>query len=150
MSHLKTLRVVEIMWCRILNYWISERLTRNEMQGSNCGPIWRTNRVYIYIYIYIFEIGNQSTKVFYKLMGWIWVKLVEVLEWWGPLLRGDLVHRVTGQLATVISVVVPCYLVEWGWVGDSNEFLVLFGVWYFWRGWLLAQLEYPGLRGSLY
>ena len=45
-----------------------------------------------------------------------------------PLLRGDLVHRVTGQLTTVISVVVPCYLVEWGGVGDWNEFLVLFGV----------------------
>ena len=90
---------------------------------------------------------QSEYKVFYKLMGWLWVKLVDVLAWWGPLLR-DLVHRITGQLATVVSVFLRRYLVEWGEVGCSSEFLVLYGAWYFWRGWRLAQLEYLGLRGS--
>ena len=42
-------------------------------------------------------------------------------------LRGDLVHRISGQLATIVSVFVRRYLVEWGGVGGSSEFLVLYG-----------------------
>jgi len=71
-------------------------------------------------------IWNQQSdyKVFYKQMGWLWVKLLDVLAWWGPLLRGELVHRITGQLATVVSVFVRRYLVGWGGVGGSSEFLI--------------------------
>ena len=99
---------------------------------------------------FFYCIWNQSSeyKVFYKLTGWLWVKLVDVLAWCGPVLRGDLVHRLTGQLATVVSVFVRRYLVEWGGVGGSSEFLVLYGAWHLWRGWLLTQLEYLGVRGS--
>ena len=61
-------------------------------------------------------------------MGWLWVKRVDVLAWWGPLQRGDLVHRITGQLATIVSVFLQRYLVEWGGVGGSSEFLGWYSV----------------------
>ena len=95
-------------------------------------------------------IWNQQSeyKAFYKLMGWLWVILVDVLARWGALLREDLILRITGQLATAVSVFVRRYPVEWGGVVGSSEFLVLCGAWYFWCGWLLARLEYLGLRGS--
>ena len=69
---------------------------------------------FIIIIIIIIIIWNQQSeyKVFYKLIDWVWVKLVEVLAWWDPFLREDLVHRITGQLATVVSVFVRRYLVE--------------------------------------
>ena len=99
---------------------------------------------------FLFYFINQQSeyKMFYKLMGWLWVKLVDALAWWGPLQRGDLGHRITGQLATIISVFVQLYLVEWGRVVGSSEFLVLYGPWYFSSRWLLARLEYLGVCGS--
>jgi len=57
-------------------------------------------------------------------MGWLWVKRVDVLAWWGLLLGGDLVHRITGQLATVVSGFVRRYLVEWGGVVGSSELYI--------------------------
>jgi len=57
-------------------------------------------------------------------MGWLWVKLVEVLAWWGPLLWGDLIRRFTGKLVNVVPVFVRRYPVEWGGVVGSSEFLV--------------------------
>jgi hypothetical protein len=57
---------------------------------------WKT--LYESIYIYILN-QRSEYKVFCKLVGWLWVKLVDVLEWWGSLQRGDLVHRITGQMA---------------------------------------------------
>jgi len=94
-------------------------------------------------------INQQSEyKVFYKLMGWLWVKLVDVLARWDHLLRGDLSHYITGQLATIVPVFVRCCLVEWGGVVGSSEFLALHGARYFCRRWRLAHLEYLGLCGS--
>ena len=94
-------------------------------------------------------IWNQQSeyKVFDKLQGWLWAKPVDVLVWCGPLLR-DLVRRITGQLTNVVSVFLRRYPMEWGRVRGSSEFLVLYGAWHFWRGWLLAQMKYLGLRGS--
>jgi len=40
--------------------------------------------------------------------------------------RGDIVHRITGQLATVDSVFVRRYLAECGGVAGSSEFVVLY------------------------
>jgi len=39
-------------------------------------------------------------------MGWLAVYLIDLLARLGPLQRGDLVLRITGQLATVFSVFV--------------------------------------------
>jgi hypothetical protein len=90
-------------------------------------------------------IWNQQSEynVFDKLQGWLWAKPVDVLVWCGPLLRGDLVRRITGQLTNVVSVFVRRYPMEWGRVRGSSEFLVLYGAWHFWRGWLLAQMKLP-------
>ena len=100
-------------------------------------------------FVYSFFFNKQSEyKILYMLMGWLWVKLVDVLAWWGPLLRGDLVHRITVQLATVVPVFVRHCPLDWGGVVGSSEFLFVYGAWHFWRGWLLARLEYLGLHGS--
>jgi len=63
---------------------------------------------------FLFYFINQESgyTLFYKLMGWLWVKLFYVRAWCGPLQRGGLVHHITGQLATVVSVFVRRYLVE--------------------------------------
>jgi len=85
------------------------------------------------IFFFFNFVRNQQSeyKVFCKLMGWLWVNLVDVLAWWVPLLRGDLVHRITGQLATVVSVFIRRYLVEWGggrgfeWISSFIRHLTL-------------------------
>jgi len=77
-------------------------------------------------------------------MGW----LGNIPAWWGPLQRGDLIHRITGQLATIFSVFIWRCLV-WGvGVVGSSGILILYRAWYFCRGWLHVQLEYLGLCGS--
>ena len=94
---------------------------------------------------FFFIIWNRQSeyKVFHKLMGWLWVKLLDVLAWWSPLMRGDLVHRITGQLATVISVFVRRHLVECGRVVGSSEFRVLYGAWYFCRWMTFCTVGIP-------
>ena len=42
-------------------------------------------------------------------------------------MRGDLVHRITGQLANVVSVFLRLYLVELGGVAGTSEFPVVQG-----------------------
>jgi len=41
-------------------------------------------------------------------------------------MRGDLVHRITGHLATFVSVFVRRYPVEWFGVVGLSEFLILY------------------------
>jgi hypothetical protein len=69
--------------------------------------------------LFFFNNRQSEYKIFYKLMNWLAVWLVDILSWWGPLQRGELVRRVTGQLATVFSVFVWDCLVRGGW---SNGF----------------------------
>jgi len=125
-------------------YWV--------IPGAKAAGAWRwpptPSSAEVKEFFFYFINQESEYKVFYKLMGWLCVKLVYVLAWLGPLQRGDLVHLITGQLATVFSVFIRRYLVEWGGVVGSSELLVLYGAWHFWHGWLLAQLEYLGLRGS--
>jgi hypothetical protein len=51
-----------------------------------------------------------------------------------PLQRGDLLHHVTGQLATVAFVIVLHFLVVRIVVGDSNGIVVWLDAWSFCRG----------------
>jgi len=81
-----------------------------------------------------------------KIMCWLGVQLV--LAWWGLLQLGDLVDRITGQLVTVFLVFVWHYLVEGFEVMCWSVILSSYGAWYSFRGWLLVQLEYPGLWES--
>ena len=54
--------------------------------------------------VFLFLNQQSDYKVFYRLMGLLWVKLVDVLAWWCPLQRGDLIHRVTVQLAKSVWI----------------------------------------------
>jgi len=92
--------------------------------------------IYLFIYLFLFiYLESAEYKIFYKLMGWLAVYLVDLLAWWGPLQRGDLVYLITGQLVTVFAVVVWRYLVEGVAVMGSGWIPVLYGAWYFWRRW---------------
>ena len=101
-----------------------------------------------FLYILTIYFNQQSEyKIFYRLMGWLGVQLADLLPWWGPLQR-DLVHRITGQLATVFSEFVWRYFVGGVGLVGSNGILILYCGWYFCRGWLRVQPEYCGLCGS--
>ena len=63
-------------------------------------------------YLNIYLDQQSECKVFYKQMCWLGVYLVDLLAWWGRLQRGDLVDRITVQLATAFLVFIWHYLAE--------------------------------------
>jgi hypothetical protein len=69
------------------------------------------------------------------------VGTVDILPWWGPLQRGELIRRVTGQLATVFSVFMWHYLMRGVGVMGLSGILTLYGAWCFCREWRRRQLE---------
>jgi hypothetical protein len=97
--------------------------------------------LFFYYFLFFYYLNQQSEyKVFYKVMCWLGVQLVDLLEWWGPLQQGALVDHITGQLATIFLVFIWRYLVEGVEVMDWSVILSLYGLY----GWLFVQLEYLG------
>ena len=153
---LQTVQFVQYLYskCALRSYTehdghcVSLQATIGSEMHSMCGDLGEFGNWKLGFFLKFIWYQQSEYKIFYKLMGWLGVQFVYALVWRGTLLQGDLIHRITGQLATVVSVAVRSYLVGWGGVGGLSEFLFLYGAWRFWRGWFLAQFEYVGLRGS--